>query len=63
MASGVADYVILEENGRTVIVYTNGKRIFKLVDGKKEKLFDTGFCVKLGALTKTTNSKDLFDRL
>ena len=63
LASGVADYVILEENGRTVIVYTNGKRIFKLVDGKKEKLCDTGFCVKLGALTKTTNSKDLFDRL
>ena len=48
LASGVADYALIHDNGQTVIVYTNSKRVFKLTpDGKKEKLFNTDFCIKI----------------
>lgn len=69
LASGVADFVYAEENGETVLFYTNGKHVFKVWDygagGKKEKLFDTDFCVRLGILQKRNTLSDdgLFDSL
>ncbi len=53
LARGVADYCITEENGKTTIVYTNGKRVFALTEEKdfieKKKLFETDFCLKVNA--------------
>jgi hypothetical protein len=70
LAKGVADYVLYEANGVNTLIYTNGKQVFKITDkgdgGRKGKLFDTEFCVKVRALlTKNggKNEKDLFDRL
>ncbi len=62
LASGVADYCLTEENGGAQVVYTNGKRVFVLKeDGGKQKLFNTDFCIKLGALqTYADDSDDLF---
>ena len=54
LARGVADYCVVEEEGRTLLVYTNGKRVFALTEEKehvlKKKLFDVDFCVKVNAL-------------
>ena len=55
LARGVADYCIVEENGETLLVYTNGKRVFALKEDKdgtlsKKKLFETDCCVKVNAL-------------
>ncbi len=51
LAYGVADYDIVEENGEKNIIYTNGKRVIKLIDmgtqGRKEALFDTDYCIKV----------------
>ena len=55
LARGVADYCLVEENGETLLVYTNGKRVFALKEGEndaiyKKCLFETDFCVKVNAL-------------
>lgn len=65
LASGVADYCLLEENGEPLFLYTNGKRIFSLTaKGEKKKLCNAEFCVKLGALqTYSDGSTDLFGSL
>ena len=53
LARGVADYCIVEENGETLLVFTNGKRVFALKEEKEnvriEKLFETDCCVKVNA--------------
>ena len=66
LASGVADFCLIEENGEKILIYTNGKRIFALYEnGEKKKLFNTDFCIKLGALQpcKVKQQDDLFERL
>lgn len=65
LASGVADYCLLEENGELLFLYTNGKRVFAVTEkGEKKKLCNTEFCVKLGALqTYSDGSTDLFGNL
>lgn len=78
LASGVADYCVLhEENGERTLVYTNGKHIFAFQDvanGKRKKVLDTDFCLKIGCLQKSFSSNlfeeenatagdGLFDRL
>lgn len=51
LASGVADYTLFSEDKQTVLVYTNGKRVFKTSqDGVKKKLFETDFCLKVSSL-------------
>ncbi len=54
LAYGIADYDIAYEKGKTLVVCTNGKKVFKLVDGefdvKREVLFETERCVKLATL-------------
>ena len=54
LAHGVADFCLIEEDGKNRLIYTNGKHIFCVHDmgdnGKKEKLLDTDFCLQLGAL-------------
>lgn len=54
LARGVADYCIVEENGETLLVFTNGKRVFALTEEqervKMKKLFETDCCVKVNAL-------------
>lgn len=51
LAYGVADYDITYEDGKTVLVYTNGKRVFRVIDGEfnveREALFDTELCINL----------------
>jgi hypothetical protein len=53
LAYGVADYDIIEENGKTAVVYTNGKKVFKLTDREfdveREVLFEAERCVRLAA--------------
>ena len=53
LARGVADYCIVEEKGETLLVFTNGKRVFALKEEKEnvriEKLFETDCCVKVNA--------------
>ncbi len=64
LASGVADYCLLEENGEKIFLYTNGKRIFKVNEkGERKKLVNTDFCIKLGALQKGAQEDDFFGRL
>lgn len=61
IAGGVADYALIEEGEENVLVYTNGKHIFKVIDagdaGKKEKLFNVDFCLKVGGIQKTKTQK------
>ena len=53
LAYGVADYDLVEENGETVLVYTNGKKVFKVKDNEfnveREELFEAENCVRLSA--------------
>ena len=63
LASGVADFVLIEENGKQTVVYTNGKHIFALQDGRKRKLLDVDFCIRLGAVNVGGGQTGLFDRL
>ena len=63
LASGVADYCIVEEDGKSLLIYTNGKHIFAIKDGKKQKLLDTDFCVKVGGILQKKSSDNLFDNL
>ena len=53
IAKGVGDYILAEETeSEKTLVYTNGKHIFAVKDygkdGKKDKLFDADFCLRLG---------------
>lgn len=67
IASGVADYCLVKENGKTVLLYTNGQRIFSLenADGKwlKKKLVNTDFCVNISALYGCMKKTNEFDEL
>ena len=66
LASGVADFCLIEENGEKILIYTNGKRIFALQEnGEKKKLCNVDFCIKLGALQPCSvkAEDDLFERL
>ncbi len=64
LACGVADYCITEEDGKTVLLYTNGQKIFSLVKEEekwtKKKLVNTDFCLKVSALYGK-KKKDAFD--
>lgn len=63
LASGVADFCLLDDDA--LFLYTNGKKVFSLTEkGEKKKLFNTEFCVKLGALQPCNGDEtDLFDSL
>jgi hypothetical protein len=62
LASGVADYCLVEEDGKTQFVYTNGKHIFSFAEGeKRKKLVDTDFCLKVGGILKAQSGDNLFD--
>ena len=62
IASGAADFCIVEENGVKKIVYTNGKHIFSVAEGeKRKKLADADFCLKVGSMTGVKTNSDLFD--
>lgn len=65
LASGVADFCLLDENGESLFLYTNGKKVFSLTEkGEKKKLFNAEFCVKLGVLQPCNEDEtDLFDCL
>lgn len=64
LASGVADYTLAQENGETVLLYTNGKRIFAIYEnGEKKKLCHTDFCVHIGALQSSQTETDLFGNI
>ena len=45
LASGVLDYAVLEDGE---IIFTNGKKIFCLKEGKKTKLLNVSFCLNVG---------------
>lgn len=62
LASGVADFCLVEENGAPVLVYTNGKHIFSVREGeKRKKLLDTGYCLKVGAPFPAKEKGELYD--
>ncbi len=64
LASGAADFCIVEEDGKKRFVYTNGKHIFEVEEGqKRKKLVDTEFCLKVGGLTtaRADGGQSFFD--
>lgn len=62
LASGAADFCIVEENGKTEIVYSNGKHLFAVSEGqKRRKLADADFCLKVGSLTRAKTEGNFFD--
>lgn len=63
IASGVADFCLVEEDGKKTFVYTNGKHIFSVREGeKRKKLADTDFCLKVGSLYSADSSdSELYD--
>lgn len=67
LASGVADFCLAKENGKTVVLYTNGQRVFALEEkeGKwvKKKLIHTDFCVNISALYGIEGKTDELDEL
>lgn len=65
IASGAADFCLVEENGKTAVVYTNGRHIFSVCEGeKKQKLADVDFCLKVGSLSaRAEKTEDLFGLL
>jgi len=64
LASGVADYCLTKVNADMVPVFTNGKHIFSLQEGKKKKLVDTDFCLRVGGTpTEQTEDTDFFGML
>lgn len=42
--NGVIDYCLLRDGG---VIYTNGKHVIKLADGKTEKIADAALCTKV----------------
>lgn len=73
LAHGVADFCLTEENGEKTLVYTNGKHIFQLPlnGGKRKKIADVDFCIKLGCAplneaekpTEKEETDDFFSKL
>lgn len=62
IASGAADFCLVEEDGKTKFVYTNGKHIFSVEEGqKRQKLADTDFCLKVGGIARAHSDGKLFD--
>lgn len=64
LASGVADFCLVEENGKKEFVYTNGKHIFSVEEGqKRKKLTDVDFCLKVGSMgdAKAADERNFFD--
>lgn len=62
IASGVADFCLVRENGEKTIVYTNGRHIFSIREGeKRKKLVDTDFCLKVGSVFPAASSDQLYD--
>lgn len=62
IASGVADFCLVRENGAKTIVYTNGRHIFSIREGeKRKKLIDTDFCLKVGSVFPAASSDQLYD--
>ena len=64
LASGVADFCLVEENGKKEFVYTNGKHIFSGEEGqKRKKLTDVDFCLKVGSMgdAKAADERNFFD--
>ncbi len=63
VAKGVADFCVVEENGEPILIYTNGKHIFSIQNGKRKKLLDTDFCLKVGSIQQKRQTENLFDCL
>lgn len=65
LASGVADFCLVEENGKKEFVYTNGKHIFSVEEGqKRKKLTDVDFCLKVGSMaTRRRPTRETFSIL
>ena len=64
LASGVADFCLVEENGKNEFVYTNGNHIFSVEEGqKRKKLTDVDFCLKVGSMgdAKAADERNFFD--
>lgn len=57
LASGVADYDVTAQGD---VVYTNGKHIFALKDGKRQKLCDADCCLTLSVMHSSNPSNDPF---
>lgn len=57
LATGVADYDI---SSRGEIVYTNGRHIFSVVDGKRKKLCSAGLCLNVAFEHSSKKDDDLF---
>ena len=67
LASGVADYCLTEEKGKTAVVYANGQRVIALCkeNGKwqKKKLVKTDCCLKVSAFYGKTEEKGPFEEM
>lgn len=62
LASGVADFCLAEEEGKSVLVYTNGRHIFSVREGeRRKKLVDTEFCLKVGGVFDAGEERGLYD--
>ncbi len=57
LASGVADFDIAADG---TIIFTDGKRIYSLKDGKKSKLCDAEMCLNLAFRHSAEKKDDLF---
>lgn len=63
LTGGVADFCFTDDgNGKRAVIFTNGKHIFTLTDeGKRKKLADADFCLKVGGTPSPADeSNDLF---
>ena len=65
LAGGVADYFFTEENGENTLIYTTGRHVFEIKDlgegGRRKKLFNTEFCLKVGGLCQKPKKEEIFD--
>ncbi len=57
LANGAADFDIAEDG---MIIYTDGRRIYSLKDGKKSKLCDAEMCLNLAFRHSAQKSDELF---
>ena len=64
IAQGVADYCIVEEEGKTKLVYTNGKYVFECFEEEKKwkrnKLFNADCCLKISGIRKSFKNNSPF---
>ena len=57
-----SDLCLAEEEGKSVLVYTNGRHIFSVREGeKRKKLVDTEFCLKVGGVFDAGEERGLYD--